>query len=304
MKPSRAFWGILFVAFGGLFLLGRNFNIDIGWGYIWKFWPLVFVLIGLAVMLKEARVKLALAGVAGLFVALFMYGLLSFSWIDSIQAGDVDEMDDVQVQEFTEPLSPSLKKATLTLDAAAGSYTIDTVAGQLLTARVKTSIGRYSLDRESNGDDIHLRFKPEGQVHIRNWKHNRVVNVAKIRLNVQPTWDIDLNIGAAKVDFDLSPFTVEHLNVEAGAAAVRLKLGMPEVETRCRIEAGASSMRLAVPEEAGCEIRFDGGLSSKRFEDFHKVSDHIYRTENFDRSAKKIFIDADAGVSSLRVVRY
>lgn len=304
MKPSRAFWGTFFVVLGVLFLVGRSYDVSLGWGYVWKFWPLVFVFIGLAVMVKNPRVKGVLAGIAAIGVALFAYGAASFAWIDSIGAQADENTEGERVQEFSEPFSSTIKKASLTLDAAVGKYTIDTVADQLLNAKIKTSIGRYTLDRESANNGIHLRFKPEGQIHMRNWRHNRGMNVADIRLNTNPTWAIDLNIGAANVDFDLSPFNIENINVEAGAATVRLKLGALASETHCKVEAGASSMKISIPEAVGCEIRLDAGLSSKHFEGFSKVSDHVYRTENFEQSTKKIFIDAEAGVSSIRVVRY
>ncbi len=42
---ERAFWAILLVIFGGVLLL-QNLNIfDFNiWGYVWKFWPLMFII--------------------------------------------------------------------------------------------------------------------------------------------------------------------------------------------------------------------------------------------------------------------
>ncbi len=305
MKPSRAFWGIFLVAFGVLFLVGRNTDINLGWSYIWRFWPMVFVLIGLAVMLKDRRVKWVFSGFAGIVAAVFLYGAVSFSWIDSIHAEFDDDAVDVQLQEFSEPLSPGLKRASFSLDAAAGRYTIDTASDDLFRAKVKTTIGRFVLDREASGDDIHLRFKPEGKVHVKSWRFNRVPNAADIQLNPGVVWDIDLDAGAAEVDFDLSPFRISRLNVDAGAASLRLKLGMPaEEDLQCRIESGASSVRIAIPEDAACEITVESGLSSKSFQGFEKAGSNRYRTENFDAADKKIYIRAETGVSSIRVRKY
>ncbi|MBX2992609.1 MAG: hypothetical protein KF749_15760 [Bacteroidetes bacterium] len=305
MKPSRAFWGIFLVAFGVLFLVGRNTDINLGWAHIWKFWPMVLVCIGLAVMLKDARVKWMLSGLAGVVAAVFLYGAVTFSWIDSIHAEFDDDAVDVQLQEFSEPFAPGIAKASFSLDAAAGKYTIDTATDDLFRAKVKTTLGRFVLDRESSGDDIHLRFKPEGKVHVKSWRFNHVPNAADIQLNPEVVWNIDVDAGAAEVDFDLSPFKISRLNVDAGAASLRLKLGMPVVEDmQCRIESGASSVRIAIPEEAACEIYVESGLSSKSFSGFEKAGSNRYRTKNFDTTDKKIYIKAEAGVSSIRVRRY
>jgi len=303
MRPSRLFWGLFFVLFGALFLLERVFDFDPAFGTVWKFWPLVFVIIGLAVILKGRRAKLILAGVAALATAFFLHGLFSLAWIDAIHAEE-DQLDGAEVQEFSEPLSPTIERASLSLDAAAGEFTIDTINDQLLNARVKTNIGRFLLDREGDSASMHFRFKPEGHVHIKRWKPFRAMNVANIRLNPRPVWSLDLNFGAAEVDFDLSPFIVDRVRIETGASSVRMKLGMPATETHCAVEAGASSVTLHVPEEAGCELRFKGGFSSKHLDDFTKLRDHVYRTENYERAAKKIIIDAEAGVSSFTVRRY
>ena len=74
--------------------------------------------------------------------------------------------------------------------------------------------------------------------------------------------------------------------------------------TRLKIEAGASDMDILIPDSSGCEINSDVALSSKNYEDFIKISKNIYRTENFDTSTKKIFIEIDCGVSSIDVKKY
>ncbi|MCZ6777287.1 MAG: hypothetical protein O7D34_12685, partial [Ignavibacteria bacterium] len=70
------------------------------------------------------------------------------------------------------------------------------------------------------------------------------------------------------------------------------------------VDAGASSITISVPSSAGCEIRYNGGLSRKRFHEFEKVDTDTYRSENFAWSPRKIYIDINVGVSSVKVIRY
>jgi hypothetical protein len=67
---------------------------------------------------------------------------------------------------------------------------------------------------------------------------------------------------------------------------------------------GASSISLEIPESAGCEIRIDGPLTRKRFTGFTREQSGLYRTGGFEGAEKKIFVDVDAGVSSIRITRY
>jgi hypothetical protein len=63
-------------------------------------------------------------------------------------------------------------------------------------------------------------------------------------------------------------------------------------------------MDILIPDSVGCEIDSDDALSSKNYEGFKRISHNIYRTDNFDSSSKKIFIEIDCGVSSIDVKKY
>ena len=126
-------------------------------------------------------------------------------------------------------------------------------------------------------------------------------NQARIRLNPLPVWDMRFEVGASSMDVDLSRYAVERLVVSAGAASINLTLGDKVKEARVSLKSGVSSLRLHIPDSVGCEIRAETPLSSKDFRGFTKVHSGVYQTDNFERSAKKIYIDMHAGVSSLSV---
>ena len=89
-----------------------------------------------------------------------------------------------------------------------------------------------------------------------------------------------------------------------GAASLKAKLGSLTDELKFILDAGASSIEIWIPETSGCEIRTDGALSSKNFDDFRKIRSDYYRTDNFESAEKKIYLELDSGVSSLKVKRY
>lgn len=50
---SLAF-GIILILLGGLFLLDEFYYIDV-WDYLWKYWPLILIIIGLAEIIDYFR---------------------------------------------------------------------------------------------------------------------------------------------------------------------------------------------------------------------------------------------------------
>ena len=123
-------------------------------------------------------------------------------------------------------------------------------------------------------------------------------------LNKNPEWALNFSVGAASVDLDLTQYKVSRLDVGMGAAAFNVKLGNLVDVARIKIDAGASDIDILIPDSVGCEINDEAALSSRNYEGFKKVDNDLYRSENFDKYPKKIFIDIDCGVSSIDVKKY
>ena len=128
--------------------------------------------------------------------------------------------------------------------------------------------------------------------------------VARLKLNPIPSWDLDLNVGAAEVDFDLSGFKTRNVKIQGGASDIVLKLGAILPQSDVKLEAGAASISVKIPESAGCEIVSNTFMSSKNFKGFTKIGKQLYQTPNFATAKNKIKIDLQAGVASVDVERY
>ncbi|MFN0159267.1 MAG: LiaI-LiaF-like domain-containing protein [Bacteroidota bacterium] len=299
MKTGRVFWGALLVAVGFLFLLDRLLPSGVDVGSVWKLWPLVLILWGVSKLVTQRAIKLTVTIVAALLLACTIFWAVSLAWIH----GDDEEWGpDPYVDEFSEPYDPGIERATLSLDFGAGTFRLTGTTPELFSASISTNIGRYGLHTEISDRKADVRFSLEGT--NRTWRFGQSRNKVDVRLSDAPVWDIDINCGATKGELDLSPFRLENLTIDAGAASLTIILGTLVPETRVSVDAGASSLRIEVPAAAGCEITTETGLTSRRFPGFERIEDDIYRTENFDSANTKIYIDIEAGVSSVRVERY
>jgi len=298
MKSGRVFWGAFFILLGLLLLAARFGLFAICWSDLWRFWPLVLVLIGGALLLRGSKYSTLMLALGGALLALLVVSVLTFAWFD----GGWEPQRETREQTFTVPYDSGMHRASLVYDGGAGTLEISEGAQGLFDASSRTNFGEYSfsVDSMDGAKEIRMSYTGTG----RHWRIGRFDHRATVALHPGPEWDLDLSLGAAKVTMDLSALRVKSLRLENGASTVRLKLGGKSEETSVRIEAGASSMRIEVPESVGCEVHVQAPISSKRLPGFERMGDGEYRTENFASAERKISIDIQAGASSIRVSRY
>jgi hypothetical protein len=138
----------------------------------------------------------------------------------------------------------------------------------------------------------------------RGWRHGRFSNRAEVKLSARPAWDLSFHVGASRLDLDLVDLTVRSLRLDAGATNANVTLGGGLEEMSVSVKAGASLIRILVPESVGCDVRIDTPMGEKSLSEFEKIGKGHYRTGNFSEATRKIHITIDAGVSSVKVIRY
>ena len=306
MKTSHIFWGTLFIVLGLLVLLNNFSAINLHWENLWQFWPILLVLIGISMLVKNKYGKSALAGAAAILLALLIFTSVKLS-TDFIK-GDFeltlndDEDYNFANTEYSESFDTSIAKAKLYLDAGLGSFNIGDTTSELIFVKTEGIEKNYKLTKSDYDNVSKLKLKMKKTTfHLGK---NKFKNKVEIALNENPTWDINIDGGAAAMNLDLTKFKIENIDVGMGAASLNVRLGTLSDKTRLNVEAGASDIDIMVPEEVGCQVRTDDVLSSKNLHGFTKIKSGLYRTDGFYEAGKKIYIDIDCGVSSINVGRY
>ena len=308
MKSKHFFWGALFITLGILILLNNFYYLNFSWDDLWKFWPVVLVFWGLAIVVKNTYVKGLLAAASGLLLAFVIFATFksgtdifvdNFNWDSKDFNISIDNSNNYR--NYSEAYDPSVKEAKFHFESGAGTFVIRDTTPDLITA--KTNGIDYDFIVRKNTDEHSVNILLTGQEHHFRFSHGRLRNKAEVSLNTNPIWNLDLEIGAAACDFDLRQYKTRRVDVSMGAASLKLKLGDNVDESRVKIEGGASSIEVYVPENAGCDIRTDIALSSKSFTGFNRLSSDHYQTSNFDNAKNKIYLDVSTGVSTVKVVR-
>jgi hypothetical protein len=307
MKTSHIFWGTLFIVLGVLILANNFSNINLYWDNLWQYWPLVLVLLGVSMLVKNIAGKSVIAGAAAVVLALVIFASINFS--TSFMFDDNFEVDigsgvngDHSVTEYREAFDSSITNAILYLEGGVGNFRIGTETDDLIYTMLEGPPNNfnYSKNQIDSVANINLNMK---DVTI-NLGSSKIKNKVDIALNTKPFWDLDLAFGAASMKFDFSKFKVEDINLDMGAAKLDVKLGAIADKLDFNLNAGASRIIISVPEEVGCEVSTDAVLSRKNINGFEKIESDFYRTDNFDSAGKKIYINIDCGVSSINIHRY
>jgi len=310
MKTKHIFWGMLFISIGALILLDNLSLINYNFDYFWKLWPLIFILWGISLMVGNSFFKSVLAIIAAIILAVVLFtGFKSACYFSGDHfifhnndgfSFDID--DNYDTTFYSEPYSTNIQKAVLDFNAGAGTFLLDDTTGDLFSAYTSGVKNNYNISRTDMNDQASVKLKMKSR-HF-SFIHGKIKNKAELKLNTNPIWDMYFNVGAASLDFDLSPYKINNASIEMGAASLNLKLGNKSDSSNVVLKAGASSINILIPDSAGCEIKTEFALSSESFDGFHKTSSNLYQTENFASAKKKIYLEIKAGVSSVKVHRY
>ncbi|MGB4774824.1 MAG: DUF5668 domain-containing protein [Daejeonella sp.] len=317
MKSEKVIWGLILVFIGVIFLLSNFGIINFYWLSVWRFWPLIFIVIGANMMFSRFNNQTGtiLAALVTVLVLVFVgyqgtrpHNYRS-SWFRD-ELGD-DSNDNHKrnknkwsaINKFTEAFIPNTQKAELTINGGATSYELKDTTSSLFDAEADQRFGSYILEKVSRDSMEILTFKMQDgkrKLNIDAMDGNE----AKIRLNNKPNWDINVKVGAGEVDFDLTPFKINNLQLQGGAASFDIKLPMPQTISNITVDTGVAEVKIQIPFAAECRIKVDSGFSSRDFDGFTKQADGTFTTPNYNKSAKKINISLRGGLSSFEVDRY
>ncbi len=299
MKTGQIFWGILFVTIGGLILLSRFDIVDVDWYFVWDLWPLLLILWGLMIITKDTIAKPFITIVIAFFFGTIIYGTVANIVSDSSYDEYWDE--DFEVRKFSEDYDPAIEFADLTLSGGIGTFTIHDRTSKLIRGYAKGDLGQLDFRHHQSENKAFVEI----DLDKKDWRmfEGSSKKLLEVELNRNPVWELDFNLGAAKSDFDFSPFKVSRLELNTGATKTKIRLGDQYSDTKVQIQMGAAALNLLVPRESGCRLEGEMALMAKDFDGFTKKNG-FYVTSNYDDAVNKIDIKVSGGVSSLEIKRY
>lgn len=300
MKKSNLFWGLLLVTLGLLFFVANVFDLQINLGDIYVYWPIILILFGLTIFLKQELPRTILTALSAILLGLIVFNLLIRPW-GCVKKRHINST--VLTDSLSYPYEENFKNVNLHLKGGAASFSIQPGSEKLFLLK------GYNLDESVSYDVIHEPDYVKVIIKSEDIKfqldRESVSGEFFLELNENPAYNLKIDLGAAEGNLDFSNLKIKNLDVDIGAAKLDLKIGTPDADTLfVDIDAGASSIKILFPDSLGAEIYSDLSLSSKKFTGFSKVEKNIYRTENFAESNKKVIFRISGGVIKVRVNPY
>jgi hypothetical protein len=305
MKTGSIFFGSFFIVLGGLFLV-KNFGVEpTSIDNLTKLWPLILIALGVSYLIGNEVIARVLAAVSGVLGGVIVWTILQQftpSKISLFTSSPASADSIANVQSLVALYDGKTPRALCKLEAGVGEFILKDTTTNLLKVQAQSSFGIYELRQVREGDTENI------EIHMQDAEVNlgqKMTNKFELALNPNPLWNIQTDIGAAKVDFDLSAFQVQHINIESGAASVKLKIGSRCDSVRIDLSTAASTVKLLVPKDSGCQITSEDDFSSKiNASGFTKYEKSVLRTKGFEEAPKKIYIVLESGLSNLNIEQY
>lgn len=282
-------FAIVLVLLGVLLLLQTTGVVSWGiWGILWRFWPVIIIAIGIELLLGRWSPVLA-----GLLVAVLLVGA-----VGAAVGIAMAQEEDVVVGTVTEPLG-DLRSVDVRLVFGAGNLTIRSLppdSPNLVEGRFEDRGAEVALSR--SGDRGELRI----EMGSRRWFRSFGSGDWDIALSPVPRLSLEMDGGAADMDWDLRDLQVTSLDVDTGAASMELVMPARAGQTQARIDGGAASITITIPEGVAARIRSDSGLSSIDVDTrrFPRAGD-VWESPDFGAAANRVEIELHLGASSVTV---
>ncbi|GMU85250.1 MAG: hypothetical protein AMXMBFR48_04920 [Ignavibacteriales bacterium] len=300
MKTKQMFWGVFFLTVGILLLLNNLLENGISLNGVYEYWPLLLIMAGASIMAKNQMVKVVLAGLNGLLLALMLYSLISapFSFFHWDSDSTVDYSS---AAEHLMDYDSTIQSVTLVLEAGAGAFAVNGDSEKQYTVDGK---GVFLVSSDQTDSSLNLKVEHD-EIDIKLGDKKEIQNYINIALNNNPEYSFDIALGAATANLNFGDLKIKDFSLKTGATSIDLTLGMPSrSDYKATIEMGMGSVSIRVPKDAGVQLDMDLPLSATDLSEFTKMQDNTWQSENYGTAAKKIQLKIKGGFSSLRVSRF
>jgi hypothetical protein len=268
MRSGRLFWAVVLIVLGFLFLAG---NLGLLSMNVWRlFWPAFLVLLGVWFLVGSS-----MKGSAGM----------------EMEEGSVD-LGTAQSASVT--VKHGAGRLSLSGSAEAGKLVSGSFANGL-DARVKDSGGRLQVVLQPHSRAFPDVFFPGAWVSGGGlaWDFS---------LTKAIPLDLVFEIGAVDAHLDLTELNVKDLVVKTGASSTEIKLPGAAGSTRFKVEAGAASLDITVPQGVAARIEAEAGLASVKVDEgrFPK-GNGIYQSPEYESAENKVDIRIETGMASIEI---
>ncbi len=301
-RPKRrgSITGALFLIGLGLFFLLMNLlpNFD-PWTTLFRYWPIVLILLGLGKIWDAHRMQqnpgMGDGASSGTVVALLVFLLILAFALMVGRRGSEATVHDAQAIELQ-----GAKSVNAEISMPAGELVLTGGSSRLLDAdfnyrtvegkpRVDYSVsdGKGQLDVTQNEKHIHLGGRRN------DWM---------LRFGNSIPLDLKVDLGAGKSDLNLAGMDVTHLEVNVGVGRMDLDLtGERKEDLQVDIQGGVGSGEIRLPKNVGVHVNASGGIGSVNAHGLEREGSS-YVNQAYGKTHATIQVNVQGGVGEISLV--
>ena len=302
MKTNHFFWGVFLTVIGLLFLIDNFSFLNIDVDYFLRLWPLILILIGLKLIIKNSVASKVIVFISAVLLALIVYGFIT----NPFSCGKIHiyrDMNKEKSESISYFYSPKIKNARLDIDFDFGNVKIDNLTERLIDGELRYRTDHYKFDGEIS-DTTAFFFLKSGSSNkkltfVIPSKKNK--NHLDLHLNQNPKWDIRVGTNISDFDLDLNSIQSRELKIESNFSNGKIKLGRPLNETLVYLNLNFTNLDIDLPANINAEVIIDKNFSSINISGLERIEKNIYRSINFDKSKNHFIIEISSNFSSINI---
>jgi len=307
VKRSYLYWGVFLATLGGTLVYADLVGVDEELvAQALGLWPLIFVAIGVALVLRRTSFDLAGGMLAAAVPGLLIGGAFAAGPTIAIDCGRGTPSEYITSDgAFT-----GLAEVDVTLDC--GSLSVTTAPGAAWTLDAGNTKGRMP-DVDASAD----RLSIDGS-GLRGWPRSPGRDDWRLTLPTAPLDELDvtINAGEGRVDIpdaqigrldvttnagrsfvDLSSTTLGTIDATINAGELSLDLSADDDLTGS-LSVNAGSLQLCVPPDLGVQVRQTGALGSTSFDGLVRDGS-LWQSPNYESAVHRADLDVSVNLGNL-----
>jgi len=294
---------LILITVGVLLLLNQMGRLPWSvWGTLWRFWPVILILIGLEILVGTSR-SVALYLVGLLVAIVVLGGVIGYAIYRGGPATAPRPATDTEIVSET---MQDADRGQVTLKLGVGKLEIGSLSDSPNFVEGKIEYGRYSLRAEksfhvSNGRaELSLETRSQS---IPFWMPGENVGERwDMKFTPRIPFELDIDSGVGQVGMDLSNLKVTRLELKAGVGQTTITFPAGAGLTQAWIKAGVGEVAVSIPDGVGTKIHVSKGLGSVNVESrrFRRSGDDYISTD-YQTAENRLELEVQGGIGSITI---
>ncbi len=306
-RPQRPYRGgglagaLILITLGVIFLLDNLGAIEVSWLSLWRFWPVLLILIGLDLLLGR-RSTLGSVLLAALSV-IIVIGVIFLAGTGIAMRGSPG--GETVTYDIEHRLTPEVESLLIDITLGATTASVYPLSGSV--SRDYAVLGSITTDSEmelvndyeASGDRGTVRITQKGETGtvIVGDSRTGMVGMVDLGLTTEVPVDLVITSGAGEATIDLTGINLRSLQITSGVGALTLILP-GEGQYDVILTSGVGAVTIELPHDMEARLHYEGIsiIDGGRLE---RIEAGLWETDGYAAASDRAEITIQSGIGAI-----